>query len=204
MVTYKAKGRGAGCASAGSPACSRTARSSVRWSTRRTCSSASVWIRSSCMPRPWTYRQPIVTGGPSRASRPITCRSRPARHRRPAGLQLDGEPAAGRRPGSRRGTPRAWSRNGTRLCPRSGGLTAQRVVEIAADAGRGPSAGDRRRRRPHVSGDDAVAGGRAERHADLERSVDDGLRAPGGDRRGAGDVRARLARFTITTGRWSR
>ena len=44
---------------------------------------------------------------------------------------------------------------------------------------------DRRRRRAHVSGDDVVAGDRAERHAHLQRLVDDGVRAAGGDWRGA-------------------
>ncbi len=53
------------------------------------------------------------------------------------------------------------------------------------EGGRRPFARDGRRRRPYVPRDDAVAGERAERHAHLERPLDDGVRAAGGDWRRA-------------------
>ena len=57
------------------------------------------------------------------------------------------------------------------------GLTAQRVVERAARCCWPTRARHRRRRRAHVRRDVALAGQRAERTVDLERAVDDGLRA---------------------------
>ena len=170
----------------GSPASSRTARSNARSSTRAISSSASASIPSSCCRVRGRTQRPSSrsAGGRSPTDHvPFAAQESPRRRR-------------GRRPNSKPQFAESdWSDADDRAASRArsatqsdipaAGLTAaaRRRHRRRAAARREPR--DRRRRRAHVPGDDAVAGERAERTADLERPVDDGICAAGGDRRGA-------------------
>ena len=142
------------------------------------------------LPRPWTISQPIV--GVSRGGCPTTtCRLRRsgsgdlvARGQvleaamRPAEWDLDDDRA-------RRCRRAALHRHSSVGPGRAAGGGSPAASALASTQPR-----HRRRRRAHVAGDDAMAGGGAERSADLERAVDDGIRAAGGDWRGARGPRA--------------
>jgi acetolactate synthase-1/2/3 large subunit len=129
------------------------------------------------IPRPWTHEQTIVNIGPwSVEERHIPFAAQLVTDV-PSGMQLAGELLHSS----------AWDLDAVHRA-----LVADRSSRRAprrADRGRcrrDAGSRHRRRRRAHVSRDDAVARGRAERHADLERPLDDGVRASGGDWCGAG------------------
>ena len=166
------------------PACSATPRSSVRLSSRAICSSASASIRSNCSPARGRSRNRShsLTGGGCRRPRAVCDAVDHRRHRRGdrdarrESARIGMEP---RRRGADMAAAAPADRHSRRRagCPAGGGRCGPRVGSHQP--------GDGGCRRAHVSRNPGMAGARTERPADFERTVDDGIRAAGRDRRGA-------------------